>query len=176
MKNPARGFTLIELLIALGLMAIFALLAYRGLDSVLRLDRAAQDHDGVAAARLRVMTQLEADLRQANSVSIVQVAGAQTLQLTRRTVDADGAGTVTAVSWDAKDGILSRRTQDGVAQMIKQVTQLEWWVHQSTPVPTSQPWLSFAAQTASGGEVKRAVMLHLSQQGQQFEKAFLIGR
>jgi prepilin-type N-terminal cleavage/methylation domain-containing protein len=66
-----QGFTLIELLLALGLMALFALLAYRGLDSVLRLHQGANEHQQKTQALDRALTQLEADLRQATSVIIM---------------------------------------------------------------------------------------------------------
>jgi prepilin-type N-terminal cleavage/methylation domain-containing protein len=69
-----QGFTLIELLLALGLMAILALLAYRGLDSVLRLHQGAYTHQQQAQAIDRTLTQLEADARQANSVTLLAPA------------------------------------------------------------------------------------------------------
>jgi prepilin-type N-terminal cleavage/methylation domain-containing protein len=189
MRHKAAGFTLIELLIALGLMAIFALLAYRGLDSVLRLNSAAQTHDAQAAARLRVITQLEADLRQAHSVSIGAASGAgqtlqPSLQLKRRSVDVDGASTTSEVVWALDKGNLTRSVA-GAAEpvtLLAQVTQLEWLVHQTTPVPSSNPWIaaSLAAPAAGAATndapVRRAVMLHLTHQGLALEKAFLIGR
>lgn len=178
MKKSA-GFTLIELLIALGLMAIFALLAYRGLDSVLRLNGASQQHDAQAAARLRVITQLEADIRQAQRVSITAPAsGEQTLQLKRRTSQTEGEARVVDVVWSLNAGTLTRQADEQSAALLAQVTQVQWLVHSSTPTPSSAPWQPIAAQAGAASElpVRRAVALRFTQNNQTYEKAFLIGK
>lgn len=66
-----QGFTLIELLLALGIMAIFSLLAYRGLDSVLRLHENSYKRQQYTQAIDRALTQLSIDLRQANYATII---------------------------------------------------------------------------------------------------------
>lgn len=178
--TKAAGFTLIELLIALGLMAIFALLAYRGLDSVLRLNSAAQSHDARAAARLRVVTQLEADLRQAQRTTLVAGdSGTQSLHILRRAPTDGGAANVLTAVWTLENGTLSRSTGEQNAPLLTQVTQLAWLAHQATPLPTSAPWQPIAPQANAGAAdvpVRRAVMMQLTHQGQAFEKAFLIGK
>ena len=73
MKNAARaassrqqgGFTLIEVLVAMTLMALVSVMAWRGLDQIVhvreRIDEQAQDNDMIA----RALGQIERDLEQA---------------------------------------------------------------------------------------------------------------
>jgi general secretion pathway protein J len=65
-RRPGQGgFTLIEVLVAIALMALVSIMAWRGLDQVSRtrgrLDEQAQDNDRV----VRVLGQVERDLEQA---------------------------------------------------------------------------------------------------------------
>ncbi|MDH0301513.1 MULTISPECIES: prepilin-type N-terminal cleavage/methylation domain-containing protein [unclassified Pseudomonas] len=70
--NRQRGFTLIEVMIAILLMAVVSLIAWRGLDSVSRADlhvrQAGDDHQAV----LRVLQQLERDLALRATVELVE--------------------------------------------------------------------------------------------------------
>ncbi|WP_165676276.1 PulJ/GspJ family protein, partial [Metapseudomonas otitidis] len=65
-----RGFTLIEVMVAILLMAVVALIAWRGLDSVSRADehlRLATERDD---ALLRALNQLQRDLDQRAGVEL----------------------------------------------------------------------------------------------------------
>lgn len=75
MSNRSRtlGFTLIELLIAISLMAVLAVLGWRGLDSVLSgRERIVEASDGLRAMTVG-FTQLEEDLRRAWSVRLLKL-------------------------------------------------------------------------------------------------------
>jgi prepilin-type N-terminal cleavage/methylation domain-containing protein len=192
---PAQlGFTLIELLIALGVMAIFALLAYRGLDSVLRLHQGAYAHEQQAQAIDRVITQIDADLRQASSVALLApatsaafadgAAPALRLSLTRR-IDTELA-TVEWLLGGERGTTLQRRatSPSGVqtADLLADVTALEWL--RFSPVSASTP--SAEWQTASLAQVlaqpnqrldtPRGLGLRLTAAGKPLEKLFLVGR
>ncbi|QHF45075.1 type II secretion system protein GspJ [Pseudomonas sp. S35] len=62
MKTRQRGFTLIEVMVAIMLMAIVSLIAWRGLDSVTRTDQHLQASTEHTEAILRALNQLERDL------------------------------------------------------------------------------------------------------------------
>ncbi len=173
-----RGFTLIELLIALGIMAVFALLAYRGLDSVLRLHSGAQAHEQQVQAIDRVITQLEADLRQASSVTVLpQLEGATALRLRiSRRVGSELA----SVDWVLidKDNALERRTTlaSGVqnAPLLRGVSNIDWLRYdvQWQAINTAQ----IMAQPNQLLPVQRGVGLRITLAGQVVEKLFLVGR
>lgn len=62
MNTRQRGFTLIEVMVAIMLMAIVSLIAWRGLDSVTRADSHLQASTEQTEAILRVLKQLERDV------------------------------------------------------------------------------------------------------------------
>ena len=62
MKACQRGFTLIEVMVAIMLMAVVSLIAWRGLDSVTRADSHLQASAGQTETLLRALNQLRLDL------------------------------------------------------------------------------------------------------------------
>ncbi len=197
--KPQRGFTLIELLIALGVMAVFALLAYRGLDSVLRLHQGAYAHEQQAQAIDRVITQLEADVRQASAVAVIapgQAGGALRLQLKRR-IDSAAGSELATVEWLIENAVLLRRTTlaagDQSAELLSQVTASAWLTLASpsaTPniPPNTAPagtagvqWQPIALEQVLVQPNKRLALqrglgLRLTVAGKSLEKLFLVGR
>lgn len=73
MTRRQRGFTLLELLIAIALMAVLAVLCWRGLDAVLR----SRDRVNEASDEMRALTvafsQMEDDLRRAWPVRLLKI-------------------------------------------------------------------------------------------------------
>lgn len=67
-----RGFTLIEVMIAVLLMAVVSLIAWRGLDSVSRADRHVRQASEDNQAVLRVFQQLERDLALRATVELAE--------------------------------------------------------------------------------------------------------
>ncbi|WP_460150426.1 PulJ/GspJ family protein [Pseudomonas sp. S3_A03] len=62
MNNPQQGFTLIEVMVAIMLMAVVSLIAWRGLDSVTRADHHVQASTEQTEALLRVLNQMQRDI------------------------------------------------------------------------------------------------------------------
>jgi general secretion pathway protein J len=70
MNNRQEGFTLIEVMVAILLMAIVSLIAWRGLDSVTRADTHLQASTEHTEALLRTLHQLERDIALRASIEL----------------------------------------------------------------------------------------------------------
>jgi general secretion pathway protein J len=70
MNNRQEGFTLIEVMVAIMLMAIVSLIAWRGLDSVSRADTHLQASTEHTEALLRTLHQLERDIALRASIEL----------------------------------------------------------------------------------------------------------
>jgi general secretion pathway protein J len=142
LRLTQSGFTLVELLIALVVMALLALLSWRGLDGMTRVQSQTQSNtDGVLALQAGLaqwQTDLDAIALQANvlGVSGLDYDG-NVLRLTRRYVEAGDKGdSMRVVAW-------SQRVVDN---------KTAWLRWQSEPVKThtemQKAWLQ-AKQWAS---------------------------
>ena len=114
MRTGKRGFTLIELLVAIAILAIVAVLGWRGLDSITRsraiLTRQLEQSRGMQLAFAQMQSDLE-HLTDAVLLNQRSNLAADNNRLTMvRTVFADNeAVQVQVVSYRLVDGVLSRR-------------------------------------------------------------------
>jgi len=118
-----RGFTLVELLVAIGIMALVAIISWRGLASLIATrDRIGPENDDLRSL-LTAFGQLQLDLAStANPVImslgttpvVVQVVdGAPTLRILRIAPPLpDGASAVQQVVYSVRDGDLLRQASD----------------------------------------------------------------
>jgi general secretion pathway protein J len=158
-NNGQRGFTLVELLVALVIMALLALLSWRGLDGMTRVQSQTQSHtDGVLALQAGLsqwQTDLDAISLQANvtGVSGLNYDG-NVLRLTRRYAESSTNSSVNGVNGAKTDSIRvvawTQRTSDKGTQWLR-------W--QSAPVDTRAEllavWLQAAAWAKEGSEADR---------------------
>lgn len=153
--SPQNGFTLVELLVALVVMALLALLSWRGLDGMTRVQGQTQSHtDGVLALQAGLaqwQTDLDAISLQANvpGVSGLSYDG-NVLRLTRRYVE-DGDKSDKFVKNDSIRVVAwSQRVLD------EKTTWLRW---QSAPLKTRSElqaaWLQAATWAKEGNEADR---------------------
>jgi prepilin-type N-terminal cleavage/methylation domain-containing protein len=107
--HRVRGFTLIELLVALTVLAMMSLMAWYGLDGVIR-SRAQSQSDADRLARMAAaLDQLAADARAASDLGTEGVFMlADGLQITRNTTLADGRSETVVARWEVLDGALIR--------------------------------------------------------------------
>ena len=119
-RRGLRGFTLIELLIAATLLAVLALLSWRGLDTVLT----SRDRIAKASDELRFLTiafaQMDEDLRKSWPVRLLKlpvpsiafsVSGEQastTLELLRESTGALEPTKIQRVAWRLRGDVLER--------------------------------------------------------------------
>jgi general secretion pathway protein J len=116
---PVRGFTLLELLVAISVLAIVSMIAWRGLDTLVSTRaRLAPEGEDVRAL-LTAFGQLERDLAQAANpqlfanneapVTVVTVGGSPALTVTRIAPgSADAATALQVVGYRVQDGVLVR--------------------------------------------------------------------
>ena len=114
----ARGFTLIELLVASALLAILAVIGWRGLDAVLTSrDRIVERSDELQAMSV-AFSQMDEDLRRSWPVRLLGLAvptltfrptdAGMTLQLLREGGGASDPSRIERVAYRLRDGLLER--------------------------------------------------------------------
>jgi prepilin-type N-terminal cleavage/methylation domain-containing protein len=116
----ARGLTLIELLIAAALLAVLAVLSWRGLDAVLASRRQIVASSDELRALMVAFSQLDEDLRRSWPVRLLKlqtpsigftVSGEQavaTLEMLRESGAATEATQLQRVAWRLRDGRIER--------------------------------------------------------------------
>ena len=70
--NAQRGFTLIEVMVAILLMAVVSLIAWRGLDSVTRADSHLQASSEQSDRLLRALNQLQRDVEMRAGIELTE--------------------------------------------------------------------------------------------------------
>lgn len=154
-QQATRGFTLIEVMVAISVMALMSLMAWRGLDGMLRSQSSLQSRSDEIRSLQAGLAQWQTDLDQ-----LAELSGTpswdwngQVLRLTRRTADAplpnNSASTTTATSpvpasvrvvawtWRSDPG----RPGGG-----------DWQRWQSPPLSQRQDWQSAWALAAQWGQ------------------------
>ena len=167
-KSSQHGFTLVELLVALVIMALLALLSWRGLDGMTRVQTATQTNtDGVLALQAG-LSQWQADLDALTvQANVLGVSGldydGQVMRNTRRyaetgedTKNATNDDSIRVVAWSQR------------AVEVGSTNKTQWLRWQSAPVKTraelqaawlqAKAWASNATEADKKGEVAVAAI------------------
>ncbi|WP_028103151.1 PulJ/GspJ family protein [Pseudoduganella violaceinigra] len=112
MKNP-RGFTLVELLVAITVLAIVAVMGWRGLDTIIRSrEKLTQNMEQTRSIQLS-FAQLQSDLEQLADKPLLRehqnlLADNTRLVFIRTVLVENAASQLQVVSYNIRDGVLSR--------------------------------------------------------------------
>jgi len=158
-KSFQRGFTLVELMVAIVVMALLALLSWRGLDGMTRVQSQTQTHTDSVLALQAGLAQWQTDLDALTiQVNVPGVSGldydGQVMRLTRRYAET-GVDTKNTTSNDSIRVVAwSQRNAD---------SGIKWLRWQSEPLKTradlqaawlqAKQWASNATEADKKGEV-----------------------
>lgn len=129
------GFTLIELLVAIAIMALLAIVSYRGIDAMARAQAQMRDRADAVLTMQSALAQWNADLDAMVSISPTRPIdwNGQSLRITRASTAGDQAS-LTVVAWTLRTGT------DGFSR---------WTRWQSPPLVTRGDWQQAWQQAAS---------------------------
>lgn len=128
MKHPApgpnRGFTLIELLVAITILAIVAVLGWRGLDGIIRSRTALTEEMAYTRGLQLAFAQMQSDCAQlAGSVQLNRrpylQAENERLTLVRLVMTENEPTRLHVVSYRVRDGVLVRRESQGTRDLAE---------------------------------------------------------
>lgn len=118
LQNPVRtvstrGFTLIELLVAIAVLAVMAVLGWRGLDSITRTRIALAEEMNQARGMQLSFGQMQKDFDQIANVSLIGdrprlLAEAERVVLVRTVFDENQPMQVQVVAYRIRNGVLTR--------------------------------------------------------------------
>lgn len=154
-RPTQRGFTLIEVLVALSIMALMAVMTWRGIDGMTRAQDATRRYTDDVLALQAGLSQWRADLDammiwQARSLTTGSTGGSGTSN--------DSPKVNRSLSWDGNTLRITRMVADGADEGLRVVAWTrragngQWLRWQSPPVLTLQAWQSAWEAAARWGE------------------------
>jgi general secretion pathway protein J len=124
MMKRARGFTLIELLVAIGILAIVAVLGWRGLDGIVRARIALSEQMEVTRGMQLAFAQMQSDCEHAVTDKSLRgrpalAADSDRLTLVRNVYNDNEPSRLQVVSYRINGGVLTRRESNGTRDLVQ---------------------------------------------------------
>ncbi len=157
-----RGFTLIELLVAISILAIVAVLGWRGLDGIIRARVALTSQMEATRGMQLAFAQMQSDIEHIATADLLQqvppqpqprpflLAPANHMTLVRTAYRENEAALLQVVSYSLVDGVLLRRESAGTRDLI-QLDKL--WKAATTDTDNTAPVALQSGVTAMMTEV-----------------------
>lgn len=141
--HRARGFTLIELLVAISILAIVAVLGWRGLDGIVRARVALTENMETTRGMQLAFAQMQSDCE--HMVTTVEIQGrpnlasdAAGMTLVRNSHNENAPSQLQVISYRIVDGVLMRRESPGTRDLV----QLDmFWQAANSNADTTPPVL-----------------------------------
>ncbi|NML60269.1 prepilin-type N-terminal cleavage/methylation domain-containing protein [Massilia sp. RP-1-19] len=143
MMHRTRGFTLIELLVAISILAIVAVLGWRGLDGIVRARVALTENMETTRGMQLAFAQMQSDCE--HMVTTVEIQGrpnlasdAAGMTLVRNSHNENAPSQLQVISYRIVDGVLMRRESPGTRDLV----QLDmFWQAANSNADTTPPVL-----------------------------------
>jgi general secretion pathway protein J len=201
MMKTARGFTLIELLVAIGILAMVAVLGWRGLDGIVRARVALTDQMEMTRGMQLAFAQMQSDCEHAADATMLGrrpflLHADNRLTLVRTVFNENEPARLQVISYRLVDGRLTRRESNTTRDLVELDALWQASVSDTDPTPPvtlqgkidsmgvlvwqNNAWQKQPQATAQGGVVPTGVtgvQVVLAAHGfpQPLTKYFLLG-
>ena len=123
-KQAARGFTLVELLVAISILAMVAVLGWRGLDGIVRARTALTEQMEVTRGMQLAFAQMQSDCEHMADSTLLGkrpflLAGNDRMTLVRTSFVENEAMRLQVVAYRIKGGMLTRRESVGTRDLVQ---------------------------------------------------------
>jgi general secretion pathway protein J len=199
--NKARGFTLVELLVAIGILAMVAVLGWRGLDGIVRARVALTDQMEMTRGMQLAFAQMQSDCEHTVDAAMLgrrpflQQADNR-LTLVRTVFNENEPARLQVISYRLVNGQLTRRESNTTRDLVELDALWQAAVSDTDPTPPvtlqggvesmavliwqNNAWQKQPMATAQGGVVPSAItglQVVLAARGfpQPLTKSFLLG-
>ena len=122
--QPARGFTLVELLVAISILAMVAVLGWRGLDGIVRARTALTEQMEVTRGMQLAFAQMQSDCEHMAGADLLDkrvflLTENYRMTLVRTSFIENEPMRLQVVAYRIKDGLLTRRESSGTRDLLQ---------------------------------------------------------
>jgi len=140
MQSRAHGFTLIELLVAIAVLAIVAVLGWRGLDAIVRSRATLTSQMDQTRGLQLAFAQMESDCENLTTSGDLHgrsnlQAQADSLTLVRSVFAENDATRLQVVSYRVRNGVLTRRESAGTRDLVQLDALWQAAINDTDPTP-----------------------------------------
>jgi general secretion pathway protein J len=140
MMKTARGFTLVELLVAIGILAMVAVLGWRGLDGIVRARVALTDQMEMTRGMQLAFAQMQSDCEHAADATMLGrrpflLQADNRLTLVRTVFNENEPARLQVISYRLVDGRLTRRESNTTRDLVELDALWQASVSDTDPTP-----------------------------------------